>query len=355
MFARLVKPFAKKISGFSLTQKRFQSTSNAPKRVTITGATGNIAYSLIFRIASGEMLGPNQPVIIQLLDIEPMQQKLKGVEMELLDCAFPLVHKIVTTSDEKRAFEGVDYALLVGGKPRGKGQERADMLKDNGSIFRVQGKALNEVANKNARIVVVGNPANTNCLIAAMNAPNLPKTNFSAMMRLDHNRALAQLAQKTHSNIGNIERLCVWGNHSATQYPDISHTTINGTPALQMVDKDWVEKDFIPTVANRGAAIINARGASSATSAADAALKHMRDWALGTQKKGDWVSMGVWTNGNKYGVEENLYAGLPTICTGNGNYEVVQNVSVNAFSQDKIQKSINELKQERETVKALFS
>ena len=290
-----------------------------PVRVAITGGAGNISYSLIFRIAAGDMLGPDQPVILQLLEIPPAMDALKGVIMEINDCAFPLVHGVSGSDKPEEAFKDVDIALLVGSKPRGKGMERSDLLKANGDIFSVQGKALNDNASKDVKVLVVGNPANTNALIAAANAPDLDNRQFTAMMRLDHNRALSQLAQKTDAHVTDIDRMMVWGNHSATQYPDISKATVKGKPALDLVDRDWYENDFIPTVQKRGAAIIEARGASSAASAASAAIDHVRDWVMGSD---GIVSMGIPSDGS-YGVAEGIMFSYPVICR-NGAYEIVR-------------------------------
>ncbi|MGO2225962.1 MAG: malate dehydrogenase, partial [Psychrobacter celer] len=275
-----------------------------PLRVAVTGAAGNISYAMLFRIASGEMLGKDQPVILQLLEITPALDALKGVVMELEDCAFPLLAGIVQTDDANVAFKDADYALLVGARPRGPGMERKDLLEANAAIFSAQGKALNEVASRDVKVLVVGNPANTNALIAQRNAPDLDPRNFTAMTRLDHNRAMAQLAEKTDSTVNDIKNMTIWGNHSSTQYPDLTAATVNGKPALELVDRDWYENTYIPEVQQRGAAIIKARGASSAASAANAAIAHMRTWALGTDEN-DWVSMGVYSNG-EYGIAEGL-------------------------------------------------
>jgi malate dehydrogenase len=274
---------------------------NHPKRIAITGAAGQIGYQLCFRIASGDLLGPNQPVILQLLEIPPALDMLKGVVMELDDAAFPLLHGVVATTDLEEGFRDADYAILVGAKPRGPGMERADLLSENGKIFGPQGKALNAVASRDVKVLVVGNPANTNALIAQANAPDLPPENFTAMTRLDHNRALAQLAAKTGVHHTLIKQMTIWGNHSSTQYPDLHHALVAGKPAMEMIDQNWYVNDFIPTVQQRGAAIIKARGASSAASAASAAIDHIRDWALGTDGD-DWVSMAVPSDGS-YGIE----------------------------------------------------
>lgn len=322
----------------------------APVRVTITGGAGQIAYSLAFRIASGDMLGPDQPVILQLLEIPPAMDALQGVVMELNDCAFPLVHGIVATDDPNVAFKGTDYALLVGARPRGPGMERKDLLQANAAIFSVQGKALNDHASRDVKVLVVGNPANTNALIARENAPDLDNRQFTAMMRLDHNRALSQLAEKTGKHTTDIDKMIVWGNHSATQYPDLHHASVDGQPAMSLVDQAWYEDDFIPTVQQRGAAIIKARGASSAASAASAAVDHMRSWALGTN--GGWVSMGVASDGS-YGVEEGIVYSYPCVCE-NGEYTVVQGLEVNEFSQQRMNATEQELREERAAVEELL-
>jgi malate dehydrogenase len=321
-----------------------------PVRVTITGAAGQISYSLIFRIASGSMLGPDQPVILQLLEITPAMPALQGVVMELNDCAFPLVHGVVATDKPEEAFAGADYALLVGARPRGPGMERKDLLTANAAIFSVQGKALDQHASRDVRVLVVGNPANTNALIAASNARSLDPKQFTAMMRLDHNRAMSQLAAKTGAHTTDIEKIIVWGNHSATQYPDISHATVKGKPAKGLVDQAWLEADFIPTVQQRGAAIIKARGASSAASAASAAVDHMRDWALGSH--GKWVTMGIPADGS-YGVKPGIMFGYPVVCK-NGQYEIVQGLSVDDFSRARMQATEQELREERAAIEDLL-
>lgn len=323
----------------------------APVRVTVTGAAGQISYSLLFRIAAGEMLGPDQPVILQLLEITPALKALQGVAMELDDCAFPLLAGMVCTDDASVAFKDTDYALLVGARPRGPGMERKDLLEANAKIFSVQGKALNDHASRDVKVLVVGNPANTNALIAQRNAPDLDPRQFTAMTRLDHNRALTQLAQKTNKTINDITHLTIWGNHSSTQYPDIHQTQVAGTNAMELVDQSWYEKDFIPVVQKRGAAIIEARGASSAASAANAAIFHMRDWALGSAE-GDWVSMGVYSDGS-YGIEKGLIYSFPCVCK-NGEWEIVQGVDVNDFSREKMQATEKELLEERDAVKDLL-
>lgn len=320
-----------------------------PVRVAVTGAAGQISYSLLFRIASGQMLGADQPVILQLLEIEPAMEALSGVVMELDDCAFPLVVEIIQTSDPNVAFKDIDYGLLVGSRPRGPGMERKDLLEANAAIFSVQGKALNDHASKDVKVLVVGNPANTNCLIAQRNAPDLDPRQFTAMTRLDHNRAMTQLAQKTGKHVTDVTGLAIWGNHSATQYPDITAATVAGTPAMDLVDQNWVEKDFIPTVQQRGAAIIKARGLSSAASAANAATEHMRDWALGTDKI---VSMGIYSDGS-YGIEQGLIYSFPCTCTG-GDWAIVQGQTISDFSRGKMTETETELKEERDAVADLL-
>lgn len=322
-----------------------------PVRVAITGAAGQISYSLIFRIASGDMLGKDQPVILQLLEIPPAMGALEGVVMELNDCAFPLVHGIVTSDDPNVAFKDVEFALLVGSKPRGPGMERGDLLKQNGAIFTVQGKALNDHASRDVKVLVVGNPANTNALIAMKNAPNLNPRNFSSMMRLDHNRSLSQIAEKTGSHSTKIEKMVVWGNHSATQFPDISYATVDGKPVKDAVDNDWYVNDFIPTVQQRGAAIIKARGASSAASAASSAVDHMRSWALGSD--GGWVSMGVFSAGNSYGVDEGIMFALPITCE-NGEWKEITGLEVNDFARKMISATEAELLSEKEAIADLL-
>ncbi len=322
-----------------------------PVRVTITGAAGQIGYALAFRIASGQMLGPEQPVILQLLEIPPAQDALNGVVMELHDCAFTTLHGVVATAEAEVAFRDARYALLVGAKPRGPGMERSDLLLENAKIFSVQGRALNDHASRDVRVLVVGNPANTNALIAQCNAPDLDRHNFTAMMRLDHNRALGQLAEKTGSHATTIRRLAVWGNHSATQYPDISHATVEGRAARELADRDWIENDFIPTVQQRGAAIIKARGASSAASAASAAIDHIHDWAFGNPDD-DWVSMGVPADGS-YDISEGVIYSFPVTCR-DGRYEIVQGLEIDAFSREKMRLTDTELRQERAAIEHLL-
>lgn len=323
----------------------------SPVRVTVTGAAGQISYSLLFRIAAGEMLGPNQPVILQMLEITPALEALKGVAMELEDCAFPLLAGMVCTDDAAVAFKDSDYALLVGARPRGPGMERKDLLEANAAIFSAQGKALNDNASKDIKVLVVGNPANTNSLIAQRNAPDINPRQFTAMTRLDHNRALSQIANKTGTSINDVTHMTIWGNHSATQYPDLHGAKVNGQAAIDMVDQSWYEDDFIPTVQQRGAAIINARGASSAASAANAAIAHMRSWALGTSE-GDWVSMGVYSDGS-YGIAEGLIYSFPCVCK-DGDWEIVQGLEINDFSRAKMTATETELAEERDAVQHLL-
>ena len=322
-----------------------------PVRVAVTGAAGQIGYSLLFRIASGQMLGEDQPVILQLLDITPAMDALKGVAMELEDCAFPLLSDIVRTDDPNEAFGDISYALLVGARPRSKGMERKDLLEANGGIFKPQGKALSDNAASDVKILVVGNPANTNALIAMNNAPNIPNERFTAMTRLDHNRAIAQVAAKTGTTVSDITKMTIWGNHSATQYPDLFHAEVKGQNAAALVnDQAWLENDFIPTVQQRGAAIIEARGLTSAASAANAAIDHMRTWALGSAK-GDWVSMAIPSDGS-YGVAEGIISSFPVTCA-NGKYEIVQGLDIDDFSRGRIDASVAELVEERDGVKEL--
>jgi malate dehydrogenase len=326
--------------------------SKSPVRVAVTGGAGQIGYSLLFRIASGAMLGPDQPVILQLLDLPQGMQALQGVAMELDDCAFPLLHGIVTTDDPMVAFDKADYALLVGARPRSKGMERKDLLEANAQIFTVQGKALNAVANRNVKVVVVGNPANTNALITAMSAPDLNPRNITALMRLDHNRALAQVAAKTGIHSSNLKKMTVWGNHSVTQYPDLSTLEANGAAVWPLVnDHVWYADTFIPTVAKRGAAIIEARGLSSAASAANAAVEHIRDWVLGTPA-GDWVTMGVPSDGS-YGIPEGVIYGYPVTCA-NGEYTIVQGLDISEFSRGRMDATHAELLEERAGVQHLW-
>jgi malate dehydrogenase len=328
--------------------------SKAPVRVAVTGAAGQIGYALLFRIASGEMLGKDQPVILQLLEIpdEKAQKALKGVMMELDDCAFPLLHGMVPTADPMVAFKDAGVALLVGARPRGPGMERKDLLEANGKIFGPQGQALDKVADRNVKVLVVGNPANTNCLIAMKNAPSLKPTQFSAMMRLDHNRATSQVAQKVKTDVSNIRKITVWGNHSATQYPDVFQAEAHGKKAWPMInDQAWLETTFIPSVQKRGAAIIEARGLSSAASAANAAIDHVRDWSLGT-REGDWVSMGIPSDGS-YGIPEGVLYGYPVTCKG-GRIEIVKGIEVSDFSRKRMDATLKELHEERDGVKHLL-
>ncbi len=322
-----------------------------PVRVAVSGAAGQIAYSLIFRIAHGDMLGPDQPVILQLLEIPPAMDALNGVVMELNDCAFPLVADIITSDDPNVAFKDIDYGFLVGARPRGPGMERADLLEANAKIFSVQGKALNDHASKDVKILVVGNPANTNALITLKNAPDLKPKNITAMMRLDHNRSLSQIAEKTGSHSTKIEKMVVWGNHSATQYPDISYATVDGDAVKAKVDNDWYVDTFIPTVQQRGAAIIKARGASSAASAASAAVDHMRDWAKGSS--GSWVSMGIYSAGNPYGIDQDIMYSFP-ITTANGEWTIVEGLEISDFSREMMAKTEDELVSERQAIADLL-
>ncbi|PAT38493.1 malate dehydrogenase [Vandammella animalimorsus] len=322
-------------------------------RVAVTGAAGQIGYALLFRIASGEMLGKDQPVILQLLEIpdEKAQKALQGVIMELQDCAFPLLEDIVATGDPEVAFKDADYALLVGARPRGPGMERADLLAANAQIFTAQGKALNKVASRDVKVLVVGNPANTNAYIAMKSAPDLPRENFTAMLRLDHNRAASQIAAKTGGKVGEIEKLTVWGNHSPTMYADYRFATIGGKSVKDTInDQEWNANVFLPTVGKRGAAIIEARGLSSAASAANAAIDHMRDWALGS--KGQWVTMGVPSNG-EYGIPKDVIFGFP-VTTENGKYKIVEGLEIDAFSQERLDKTLAELQGEQDGVKHLL-
>ena len=322
-----------------------------PLTVTITGAAGQIGYALAFRVASGHLLGPDQPVNLNLLEITPTLPALQGVVMELNDCAFPLLHSITATDDAKVAFRDANVALLVGARPRGPGMERKDLLLANAAIFSAQGKAMNEVAERNIKVLVVGNPANTNALIARANAPDLNPRNFTAMTRLDHNRALAQLSEKTGCHTTDIRRLTIWGNHSSTQYPDINHATVGGQPAIELVDQAWLEGTFIPVVQQRGAAIIKARGASSAASAAAAAIDHVYTWVNGTAE-GDWVSMAVPSDGS-YGIAEGVIYSYP-VTTAGGEYSIVQGLDISAFSRARMDASHTELLEERDGVKDLL-
>jgi malate dehydrogenase len=327
--------------------------SKSPVRVAVTGAAGQIGYALLFRIASGEMLGKDQPVILQLLEIpdEKAQKALKGVMMELDDCAFPLLAGMEAHSDAMTAFKDTDYALLVGARPRGPGMERADLLAANAQIFTAQGKALDKVASRNVKVLVVGNPANTNAYIAMKSAPSLPRENFTAMLRLDHNRAASQIAAKTGTKVGDIEKLTVWGNHSPTMYADYRFATVGGKAVKDMInDQVWNADTFLPTVGKRGAAIIEARGLSSAASAANAAIDHMRDWALGS--KGKWVTMGVPSNG-EYGIPKDVMFGFP-VTTENGKYKIVEGLAIDEFSQERINKTLKELQDEQAGVAHLL-
>jgi len=322
-----------------------------PVNVAITGAAGQIGYALAFRVASGQMLGADQPVNLHLLEITPALGALQGVVMELADCAFPTLNRIVASDDAKVAFKDCHYALLVGARPRGPGMERKDLLLANAQIFSAQGKGLDAVADRSVRVLVVGNPANTNALIAMKNANSLDPRNFTAMMRLDHNRARSQLAAKTGTHSSQVKRMTIWGNHSATQYPDLQHALVGDKPALSLVGREWYEKDFIPTVQQRGAAIIKARGASSAASAGSAAIDHVRDWALGTPA-GDWVSMAVPSDGS-YGIPEGVIYGYPVSCT-DGRYDIVQGLAIDEFSHTRMTATLAELQEERDGVKDLL-
>lgn len=322
-----------------------------PVNVAITGAAGQIGYALAFRVASGQMLGPDQPVNLHLLEITPALGALQGVAMELDDCAFPTLNKVVTTDDAKVAFKDLHYGLLVGARPRGPGMERKDLLLANAQIFSAQGKALNEVASRQVKILVVGNPANTNALIARANAKDLNPRNFTAMTRLDHNRALSQLGGKVGKHVNAVRQMTIWGNHSSTQYPDLSHCLVDGKPAKSLVDSAWISDTFIPVVQQRGAAVIKVRGASSAASAASAALDHVHDWALGTRPN-DWVSMAVPSDGS-YGIKEGVIYSYPVTCSG-GEYKIVQGLAVDEFSRKRMDASEAELREERDGVKDLL-
>jgi malate dehydrogenase len=325
--------------------------SPTPTTVTVTGAAGQIGYAMLFRIASGQLLGPEAPVRLKLLEIPDAMQAAEGTAMELDDCAFPLLAGVDVHDDPKAAFDGVSVALLVGARPRTKGMERSDLLEANGGIFKPQGEAINQGAADDVKVLVVGNPANTNCLIAMSNAPDVPRERFTAMTRLDHNRAISQLAKKTGAAVDEITNMTIWGNHSTTQYPDLFHARVRGEIAAEVVDdQEWLEGEFIPTVAKRGAKVIEVRGASSAGSAANAAIDHVHDWALGTPD-GDWVSMSVPSDGS-YGVEEGLISGFPCTCSG-GEWQIVQGLDLNDFSRERVDASVNELKEERDAVAQL--
>ena len=325
--------------------------TDSPVRVAVTGAAGQIGYAILFRIASGQLLGPDTPVHLSLLEIPAALKAVEGTAMEIDDCAFPLVAGVDITDDPNKAFDGASVALLIGARPRTKGMERSDLLEANGGIFKPQGKALNDHAASDIKVLVVGNPANTNCLIAKSHAPDIPAERFTSMMRLDHNRAIAQLAAKAGATVSDITNMTVWGNHSPTQYPDIFNAKVKGQNAAEVVnDQEWLENDFLPTVQKRGAAVIEARGASSAASAANAAVDHVHDWVMGTPE-GDWVSMGIPSDGS-YGVEEGVIFGFPVTCSG-GSYEIVQGLDLNDFSQSRLDVTVNELQDERETVKQL--
>jgi malate dehydrogenase len=325
--------------------------SDSPVRVAVTGAAGQIGYAILFRIASGQLLGPDTPVHLSLLEIPAALKAVEGTAMEIDDCAFPLVAGVDISDDPNKAFDGANVALLIGARPRTKGMERSDLLEANGGIFKPQGQALNNHAASDIKVLVVGNPANTNCLIAKSHAPDIPAERFTSMMRLDHNRAIAQLASKVGATVRDVTNMTVWGNHSPTQYPDIFHAKVNGQNAAEAAnDQEWLENDFIPTVQKRGAAVIEARGASSAASAANAAVGHVHDWVLGTPE-GDWVSMGIPSDGS-YGIDEGVIFGFPVTCSG-GSYQIVQGLELNDFSRSRLDVTVNELKDERETVKQL--
>jgi len=322
-----------------------------PKHIAVTGAPGQICYSLLFRLAAGDLLGKDQPIVLHLLEIPPAMGALDGVVMELNDCAFPLLHRIEASDDARVAFKDIDYAFLVGARPRGPGMERKDLLEANAAIFSTQGQALNDVAKRSVRVVVTGNPANTNSLIALNNAPDLAPGNFTALTRLDHNRAIAQLGEKCGVLPSDIKHMTIWGNHSATQYPDIHHATVQGKNAMSLVDQTWFSDDFIPVVQQRGAAIIKARGVSSAASAASASIDHMRDWIFGTPP-GDWVSMAIPSDGS-YGIDEGVIYSYP-VEIKDGQYSIVQGLDINEFSRAKMDATDNELREERDAVKHLF-
>lgn len=325
--------------------------NDSPVRVAVTGAAGQIGYAILFRLASGQLLGADTPVHLSLLEIPDALKAVEGTAMELDDCAFPLIAGVDISDDPNKAFDGVNIALLIGARPRTKGMERSDLLEANGGIFKPQGKALNDHAASDIKVLVVGNPANTNCLIAKSHAPDIPAERFTSMMRLDHNRAIAQLAAKAGVPVREVTNMTVWGNHSPTQYPDIFNAKVGGRNASEVVDdQEWLENDFIPTVQKRGTAVIEARGASSAASAANAAVDHVRDWVLGT-RDGDWVSMGIPSNG-AYGVDEGLISGFPVSSSG-GSYQVVEGLAMNDFSRSRLDVTVNELREERETVKRL--
>jgi malate dehydrogenase len=322
--------------------------STSPVKVSVTGAAGQIGYALLFRIASGQLLGPDTPVHLSLLEIPQAVKAAEGTAMELDDCAFPLLAGVDIYDDPDQAFDGVSIALLVGARPRTKGMERGDLLEANGGIFKPQGQALNDHAASDLKVLVVGNPANTNCLIAASNAPDIPRKRFTAMMRLDHNRAIAQVAKKTSAQVSEVTNMTIWGNHSATQYPDVFHAKVKGTDAAAAIgDQSWIENDFIPTVQKRGAAIIEARGASSAASAANAAIDHVHDWVLGSPE-GDWVSMAIPSDGS-YGVEEGIFSGYPCTCSG-GAFTIVEGLELDEFSRGRIDATVKELRDERSAV-----
>ena len=322
----------------------------APVRVAVTGANGNIGYATLFRIARGDLLGPDQPVILHLIDLPSFQNGLKAISMELHDCAFPLLRGVVGTDSLVTGFKDIDYALLIGAKPRTKGMERADLLKENGKIFIETGKALNENAHRNVKVIVVGNPANTNCLIAQSHAPDLPRENFTAMTRLDHNRALYQIAKKYNAQLNEVKNFCIWGNHSPTMFPDLTHTLVKGEAIYSKVERQWLDNDFIPKVQQRGTAIINARGTSSAASAGNAAIDHIHDWVLGTH--GEWTSMGVYSNG-EYGIAKGLIYSFP-VTTNKGEWKIVKDLEIRPEALERMKKTEKELLEERETIAHLI-
>ncbi|EGR32290.1 malate dehydrogenase, putative [Ichthyophthirius multifiliis] len=350
MNSKIIQNSAKLLSQVQSQSFSKHKALKPPVRVAVTGAAGNIGYATVFRIASGQLLGPDQPVILQLIELPQAQNALKGVAMELNDCAFPLLQDIILTDNQSIGFKDADYALLVGSKPRGKGQERSDLIKDNGKIFVDTGKAINDNANRNIKVIVVGNPANTNCLIASHYAKDIPKENFTAMTRLDHDRGLTQIAQKLKCHVDDIQNFCIWGNHSPTMYPDLTHATVHGKPIKPQLDDTWINSYFNPKVQKRGAEILDARGLSSAASAGNAAIVHVRDWVLGSHKH--WKSMAVHTDGS-YGVPKGLIFSFP-VTTENGNYKIVQGLKVDAYSQAKIDVTTKELLEERQAVEHLL-
>lgn len=334
--------------------KRCFTAQRAPVRVAVTGGSGQISYSLLFRLASGSLLGPNQPIILQIHDLPQMQAALRGVVMELYDCSFPLLTEVIATDIQSSIFTDIDYAFLVGSKPRGPGMERGDLLKQNGEIFVKVGEDLDKYAKKNVRVITVGNPANTNCLIAQSHAPTIPKQNFTAMTRLDHNRAISQIARKANCPVTSISHAAIWGNHSSTMFPDVSHVKVNGHADHQAITQEWIASEFIPTVQQRGAAIIAARKLSSAASAANAAIDHMRDWTFGTH--GNWVSMAVPSElyQGAYGIPDGLIFSYPVTVDSHGNYHLIRDLPINAFAQEKLKLTIDELQKEKQEVQHLL-